>query len=88
MPWYEELDDDMEIDEEIYFIRDYLDREKIQELYRGRRLIDNRAVVTSEHARVCTIDRRVYEEFFRCNQFFGKQNFYVFILQNTYTLRS
>ena len=86
--WYEILDEEEWIDEEVFYIRDYLDQHKLKEFYTGNRIVDDEAIAISEHCKICTIDQHIYEEHFRMNQFFAKKSFYDFVLLNMFTLKN
>jgi len=56
------------------FIRDYLDEQRIKELYEGQSIVDHKIKCISESATVVIIERLIYQKYFRDNEFFSKSN--------------
>jgi len=58
--------------EEILFVRDYIDEQRIEKLHSNMSILDSELVCISEYCTICTIDRKVYQNHFRQNDLFCK----------------
>ena len=88
--WYNVTDRENGIDSratETLFIRDYLDSQKIQDLYENQAIVNSTGVCISEKATIVEIRRHAYDEHYRMSEYFNNLNIKQFVYLNTPELK-
>lgn len=88
--WYDATqtgETDVDNEPQTLFIRDFLDSQKLADMYPGLGMLDNIGTVISERVTIVTINGELYQKHYKLNEQFNRLNVNQFLYMNTPELK-